>query len=69
MPAPATSCSSTIFARPAGRGWIFDFSVGDEPYKRLWCDIETRHIDVVAPLTAKGALLDRCLRPKAGSKP
>jgi CelD/BcsL family acetyltransferase involved in cellulose biosynthesis len=36
---------------------IYDFSVGDEPYKRLWCDIETRHFDVVAPLTAKGRLL------------
>ncbi len=20
---------------------VYDFSVGDEPYKRLWCDIET----------------------------
>ena len=47
---------------------VFDFSVGDEPYKRLWCDIETRHFDVVAPLTAKGALLARSLRPKAGVK-
>ena len=36
---------------------IYDFSVGDEPYKRLWCDIETRHFDVVVPLTAKGRLL------------
>jgi CelD/BcsL family acetyltransferase involved in cellulose biosynthesis len=33
---------------------VYDFSVGDEPYKRLWCDIETRHMDVVAPLTLKG---------------
>jgi CelD/BcsL family acetyltransferase involved in cellulose biosynthesis len=47
---------------------VFDFSVGDEPYKRLWCDIETRHFDVVAPLTAKGALLARSLRLKAGAK-
>lgn len=47
---------------------IFDFSVGDEPYKRLWCDIETRHLDVVVPLTAKGALLARSLRLKAGVK-
>jgi CelD/BcsL family acetyltransferase involved in cellulose biosynthesis len=47
---------------------IFDFSVGDEPYKRLWCDIETRHFDVVAPLTAKGHLLARSLRIKAGVK-
>jgi CelD/BcsL family acetyltransferase involved in cellulose biosynthesis len=47
---------------------VFDFSVGDEPYKRLWCDIETRHFDVVAPLTAKGQLLARSLRLKAGVK-
>ncbi|MDQ2703602.1 MAG: GNAT family N-acetyltransferase [Pseudomonadota bacterium] len=47
---------------------IFDFSVGDEPYKRLWCDIETRHFDVVVPLTAKGVLLARALRLKAGAK-
>ncbi|HEV2901518.1 MAG TPA: GNAT family N-acetyltransferase [Pseudaminobacter sp.] len=33
---------------------VYDFSVGDEPYKRLWCNIETRHMDVVAPLTLKG---------------
>jgi CelD/BcsL family acetyltransferase involved in cellulose biosynthesis len=47
---------------------VFDFSVGDEPYKRLWCDIETRHFDVVAPLTAKGMLLAKTLRLKAGVK-
>lgn len=33
---------------------VYDFSVGDEPYKRQWCDIEIRHSDAVAPLTAKG---------------
>ena len=47
---------------------VFDFSVGDEPYKRLWCDIETRHFDVVVPLNAKGALLARSLRLKASVK-
>ena len=63
MPAPAISCSSTISARPAGKGWrSIDFSVGDEPYKRLWCDIETRHFDVVVPLTAKGRLLAAAMR-------
>jgi CelD/BcsL family acetyltransferase involved in cellulose biosynthesis len=34
----------------------YDFSVGDEPYKRLWCDIETRHMDVIVPLTVKGRI-------------
>ena len=36
---------------------VYDFSVGDEPYKRLWCDLEIRQFDVLAPLTAKGRLL------------
>lgn len=44
---------------------VYDFSVGDEPYKRLWCDIETAHFDVVAPLTAKGGLLAHGLRLKS----
>lgn len=33
---------------------IYDFSVGDEPYKRLWCDLEIRQFDVLMPLTIKG---------------
>jgi CelD/BcsL family acetyltransferase involved in cellulose biosynthesis len=33
---------------------VYDFSVGDEPYKRLWCDLEIRQYDVLVPLTAKG---------------
>lgn len=36
---------------------IYDFSVGDEHYKRMWCDIESRQFDVLVPLTAKGRLL------------
>jgi CelD/BcsL family acetyltransferase involved in cellulose biosynthesis len=47
---------------------VFDFSVGDEPYKRLWCDIETRQMDVTAPLTAKGRLLVAALRTTAALK-
>ena len=35
---------------------VFDFSVGDEGYKRQWCDIETFQFDVAVPLTAKGRL-------------
>ena len=33
---------------------IYDFSVGDEPYKRSWCDVETWQFDTLLPLTAKG---------------
>jgi CelD/BcsL family acetyltransferase involved in cellulose biosynthesis len=35
---------------------VFDFSVGDEPYKRLWCDIEERQFDLFVPFTARGRL-------------
>ncbi|GLS33401.1 Acetyltransferase involved in cellulose biosynthesis, CelD/BcsL family [Mesorhizobium albiziae] len=41
---------------------IYDFSVGDEPYKRLWCDIETTHFDVFVPLTVKGRLMAASMR-------
>ncbi|TJV45013.1 MAG: GNAT family N-acetyltransferase [Mesorhizobium sp.] len=41
---------------------VYDFSVGDEPYKRLWCDIETRHFEVLVPLTLKGRALAQGLR-------
>lgn len=41
---------------------VYDFSVGDEPYKRLWCDIETVHFDAFVPLTAKGRLLSGGMR-------
>ena len=33
---------------------MFDFGIGDHRYKRSWCDVETRHYDVVLPLTARG---------------
>jgi CelD/BcsL family acetyltransferase involved in cellulose biosynthesis len=33
---------------------VYDFSVGDEPYKRLWCDLEIRQFDALVPLSAKG---------------
>lgn len=36
---------------------IYDFSVGEERYKRAWCDIETRQFDVLLPLTLKGRML------------
>lgn len=35
---------------------VYDFSVGDEEYKRSWCDIETWQFDVLLPLTLKGRL-------------
>lgn len=43
---------------------VYDFSVGDEPYKRLWCDTEIVHHDVIVPLSAKGRLLALTTRAK-----
>ncbi|RWC21676.1 MAG: GNAT family N-acetyltransferase [Mesorhizobium sp.] len=51
----------------AGFG-VYDFSVGDEPYKRLWCDIETQHFEVLVPLTLKGRALALALRQGARTK-
>lgn len=47
---------------------VYDFSVGDEPYKRLWCDIETQHFEVLVPLTLKGRALAVTLRQGARFK-
>jgi CelD/BcsL family acetyltransferase involved in cellulose biosynthesis len=44
---------------------LFDFSVGDETYKRAWCEIETRQFDVLFPLTAKGHAAAAMRRAKA----
>ncbi len=35
---------------------LYDFSVGDEAYKRSWCDIEISHFDIVVPLTPAARL-------------
>ena len=46
----------------------WSFSVGDEPYKRLWCDIETQHFEVLVPLTLKGRALALVLQQGARLK-
>jgi CelD/BcsL family acetyltransferase involved in cellulose biosynthesis len=33
---------------------VFDFTIGDEPYKREWCDTELHLYDYVAPATMRG---------------
>ena len=35
---------------------IYSFGIGDEPYKRKWCDIECVIYDTLVPLSAKGRL-------------
>ncbi|KUM28464.1 acetyltransferase [Mesorhizobium loti] len=47
---------------------VYDFSVGDEPYKRLWCDVEVQHFEVLAPLTLKGRALATGHRQGARAK-
>lgn len=47
---------------------VYDFSVGDEPYKRLWCDIEVQHFEVLAPLTLKGRALAMTMRQGTRAK-
>ncbi len=47
---------------------VFDFSVGDEYYKRLWCDAETWQGDVYTPLTARGTAVATVSRSIAAMK-
>ncbi|MDI7861003.1 GNAT family N-acetyltransferase [Rhizobiaceae bacterium n13] len=34
---------------------IFDFGIGDQPYKRAWCTRETIHHDILLPVSQLGA--------------
>ncbi|MFB9951096.1 GNAT family N-acetyltransferase [Rhizobium puerariae] len=36
---------------------VFDFGLGDQPYKRNWCTQETVQHDILLPLTWRGALM------------
>lgn len=46
---------------------VYDFSVGDEEYKRSWCDIETWQFDTLLPLTARGRMLRAFKVVRAGA--
>ena len=47
---------------------IYDFGVGDEFYKRRWCDVETWHRDTFIALTVKGSLAVIALKRIAALK-
>lgn len=47
---------------------VYDFSVGDEPYKRLWCDRVETQFDCFLPLNAKGRLAAMAYRTAAEAK-
>ena len=38
---------------------VFDFTIGDEPYKREWCDAEIRLCDYVSAVSLRGWLATR----------
>lgn len=46
----------------------YDFGVGDEHYKRMWCNVETVHYDTLIPLTAKGTAFALAWRAVAAIK-
>lgn len=47
---------------------LFDFGIGDQPYKRSWCTIETRQHDLLWPTTVAGATVAALHRAKTGTK-
>jgi CelD/BcsL family acetyltransferase involved in cellulose biosynthesis len=46
----------------------FSFGVGDEPYKRSWCDIETHHRDSTHAFTLKGRVYLAVFRISVAAK-
>ena len=41
-----------------GRGLgVFDFTIGDERYKRDWCDTELKLYDYIAPASWRGVFV------------
>lgn len=58
-----------VVRRAATNGYrLYDFSVGDEPYKRQWCNIEVEQFDVLVPLTFKGRVAAAGLRAGSSAK-
>ena len=47
---------------------LFDFGIGDQPYKRSWCRIETAQHDLLWPVTATGRIAAGAHRAKAAAK-
>lgn len=47
---------------------IFDFGIGDERYKRSWCDVETVQYDFYLPLTMRGNIACGVLKGTVAAK-
>jgi len=58
-----------VIKKAAENGYrLYDFSVGDEPYKRQWCDIEIGQFDLVVPLTFRGRIAAAGFRAGSSAK-
>lgn len=54
---PGEFLTYEVVAEACARGdAIYDFGVGDEPYKRAWCDLERDQFDIYLGLTPRGKL-------------
>jgi CelD/BcsL family acetyltransferase involved in cellulose biosynthesis len=54
---PGRAHLNELIRRAIERGFSrFDFTVGDEPYKRDWCDLELKLFDHLSAASARGAL-------------
>jgi CelD/BcsL family acetyltransferase involved in cellulose biosynthesis len=58
----------TIERSIAAGATLFDFGIGDQPYKRSWCSQETVHHDMLLPVDAKGSVLASLHLAKTGIK-
>lgn len=47
---------------------LFDFGIGDQPYKRSWCTVETPQHDLLWPVTVTGSAVAAMHRAKTGAK-
>ena len=71
--APESSPGEFLFhlmiRRLCGEGVaLFDFGIGDQAYKRSWCNIETVQHDLLWPTTLAGTAFAGLHRAKAGAK-
>lgn len=58
-----------VIRKAAAHGYrLYDFSVGDEPYKRHWCDVEIQQFDVTIPLTLKGRIAAATMHAGSSAK-
>lgn len=58
-----------MIERACGSGAkLFDFGVGDQPYKRSWCTVETVTHDLLVPISFRGRVMMYLLAAKTRAK-